>query len=151
MKVQLILIRDFEREGHCFPAKKFSVISGFIVINFYSERSKWHPCPTRPFSWRSGCVVEFSWFYTQRLRWVGASYSICLINMMNYDWNIVFWKLEHDFKLCKTHCLLNALYRQKKTVQIYQETSHIEIEGNFLPQVYVENAKNPFYADTSDI
>ncbi len=23
-------------------------------------------------------------------------------------------------------------------------------EGNFLPQVYVENAKNSFYADTPD-
>ncbi len=32
----------------------------------------------------------------------------------------------------------------ENTVQIYQETSHMEFEGNFPPQVYVENAKISF-------
>ncbi len=39
-------------------------------------------------------------------------------------------------------CLMPYISRLEKAIQIYQETNHIEFEGNFLPQVYVEDAKN---------
>ncbi len=84
---------------------------------------------------------------------------LCLILNLR-TWTIVIYTILQKFALCRLTCpssdwtprggLKCLISRQEKTVQIYQEANHIELEGNFLAQVYVENAKNSFYTDTPD-